>query len=105
MAAVLVVVVATLVGGRPGDDATDVGTTTTTRSRDTTPVSAVWNIPQAFLGSWRGAVEDGQRVFDLEVTIKPARIPRNWFSSRRPSALPAIGAKPSIASSPLTKPS
>ncbi|WP_338768566.1 hypothetical protein V7968_03915 [Nocardia vulneris] len=72
-AAVLAVVVATLVGGRSGDDATDIGTTTTTRSRDTTPVSAVWNIPQAFLGNWRGIAEDGQRVFDLEVTIKPGK--------------------------------
>ncbi|AFU05695.1 hypothetical protein [Nocardia brasiliensis] len=33
----------------------------------------MWNIPQAFLGNWRGAAEDGQRVFDLEVTIKPGK--------------------------------
>ncbi|MFI6046059.1 hypothetical protein ACIA8C_30835 [Nocardia sp. NPDC051321] len=75
--AVVVVVAAVVVGLRSHDGDVDSAggavTSTTTRSADTTPVAAVWNIPQAFLGTWQGVAEDGQRAFDVELIIKPGK--------------------------------
>lgn len=43
------------------------------RPVDTTPVSAVWSIPKAFLGQWKGVAEDAARTFDVELIVKPGK--------------------------------
>ncbi|MFE9578852.1 hypothetical protein ACFYO1_20895 [Nocardia sp. NPDC006044] len=74
VSAVVIVVVAIVVVAQSNRGAGGgAETSTVDRPVDTTPVSAVWSIPKAFLGQWKGVAEDGARVFDVELTVKPGK--------------------------------
>lgn len=75
VAAVVIVVVAIVVVAQSNRGAAGDGANTSTVDRpvDTTPVSAVWSIPKAFLGQWKGVAEDGARAFDVELIVKPGK--------------------------------
>lgn len=75
----MAVAVAAVAGGcQSGGSSAGGGTTTTvttsaTRVIDTTPVSAVWAVPKAFLGQWVGVVGGGADVFDVALTIRSGK--------------------------------
>ncbi|MFC9439125.1 hypothetical protein [Nocardia sp. NPDC057030] len=75
VAVVIVVVVAIVVVAQSNRGAGGGGADSSTVDRpvDTTPVSAVWSIPKAFLGQWEGVVQDGVRAFDVELIVKPGK--------------------------------
>ncbi|MFI9503273.1 hypothetical protein [Nocardia sp. NPDC052566] len=62
--------------GCQGESHTGHGTSSTTaptRVVDTTPVVAVWAVPQAFLGVWRGIAVDGPVTYEITLTINSGK--------------------------------
>ncbi|MFI5776582.1 hypothetical protein [Nocardia sp. NPDC051570] len=48
-------------------------TSPTARPDDTTPVVAIWAVPQAFLGEWTGTASDGRGAFDIVLRINSGK--------------------------------
>lgn len=70
--AVAAVVVGCQSGGDSGGGSTSV-TTTVGLPADTTPKSAVWAVPKAFLGQWAGVANGGGGAVDISFTIKSGK--------------------------------
>ncbi|RDI67843.1 hypothetical protein DFR76_102243 [Nocardia pseudobrasiliensis] len=45
----------------------------TARPDDTTPVAAVWAVPQRFLGEWSGTASDGRGGYQIVLTINSGK--------------------------------
>ncbi|WP_069164325.1 hypothetical protein [Nocardia altamirensis] len=50
-------------------DSTTPATSTIDSPADTTPGTAIWNVPQGFLGTWKGTAGDGAHTIDVVLTI------------------------------------
>lgn len=55
------------------DNSTSKTASPTVNPADTTPVGAVWSVPKAFLGEWKGQAADGPVEFDIMLKIDPGK--------------------------------